>query len=50
MSAADSLSSQRIGQYGAYLPSLEAAYTVGHIVAAELMKNWSVYGVTTGTP
>jgi purine nucleoside permease len=43
MDAASSLASQRIGQYGAYLPSLEAAYTVGHTVTAELLKNWSLY-------
>jgi purine nucleoside permease len=43
MDAATSLSSQRIGQYGAYLPSLESAYTVGHAVVAELLKNWSSY-------
>jgi purine nucleoside permease len=43
MDAASSLSSQRIGQYGAYLPSLEAAYTVGHAVVSELIKNWSKY-------
>ena len=41
--AATSLASQRIGQYGAYLPSLEAAYSVGHTVVAELLKNWSSY-------
>ncbi len=40
MDAAASLSSQRIGRYGAYLPSLEAAYRVGHTVMAELIKNW----------
>src|SRR5450631_2632706 len=40
MDAATSLSSQRIGQYGAYLPSLEAAYSVGHVVVWELIKNW----------
>jgi purine nucleoside permease len=43
MSAADSLSSQRVGQYGAYLPSLEAAYTVGHVVVAELLNHWKDY-------
>ena len=43
MDAAASLSSQRIGQYGAYLPSLEAAYTVGHAVVSELIRNWEQY-------
>jgi purine nucleoside permease len=41
--AATSLSNQRIGQYGAYLPSLESAYSVGHTVTGELMKNWDKY-------
>ena len=43
MDAATSLASQRTSQFGAYLPSLEAAYTVGHKVVAELTKNWSQY-------
>ena len=37
MSAADSLARQRVGTYSAYLPSLEAAYTVGHVVVNELI-------------
>jgi purine nucleoside permease len=41
--AASSLASQRIGQYGAYLPSLESAYQVGHSVVGELLGNWSRY-------
>jgi len=49
MSAADSLARQRIGAYSAYLPSLEAAYTVGHTVVSELLGNWPRYaGVTAG--
>jgi len=43
MDAATSLSNQRIGAYGAYLPSLEAAYSVGHTVVSELIKNWAQY-------
>src|SRR5215469_11443956 len=43
MSAAESLSHQRIGSYSAYLPSLESAYMVGHVVVQELLKNWSKY-------
>jgi purine nucleoside permease len=43
MDAATSLSNQRIGQYSGYLPSLESAYTVGHAVVAEILKNWAVY-------
>jgi purine nucleoside permease len=41
MSAADSLAHQRIGTYSAYLPSLEAAYTVGHTVVNDLLMKWS---------
>lgn len=44
MDAATSLSNQRIGQYGAYLPSLESAYVIGHAVVAEIIKNWEIYG------
>jgi len=43
MSAAESLSHQRIGSYSAYLPSLEAAYAVGHAVVRELLGNWPNY-------
>jgi purine nucleoside permease len=43
MSAAESLARQRIGKYGAYLPSLEAAYTVGHVVVNELLTHWPQY-------
>jgi len=43
MSAAESLASQRIGAYSGYLPSLEAAYTVGHTVVNELLTHWPQY-------
>ena len=43
MSAAESLSHQRIGSYSAYLPSLESAYTVGHVVVSEVLGNWPKY-------
>lgn len=46
MSASDSLARQRIGAYSAYLPSLEAAYTVGHAVVDELLMHWSQYSST----
>jgi purine nucleoside permease len=45
MTAADSLASQRVGAYSAYLPSLEAAYVVGHTVVNELLTHWSKYSV-----
>ena len=43
ISAAESLAHQRIGSYSAYLPSLEAAYTVGHTVVNEILSNWKQY-------
>ena len=43
MTAAESLATQRIGKYSAYLPSLEAAYTVGHAVVNELLTHWPQY-------
>jgi purine nucleoside permease len=43
MTAAESLARQRIGAYSGYLPSLEAAYTVGHVVVNELLTHWSSY-------
>lgn len=43
LNAADSLARQRIGAYSAYLPSLEAAYTVGHTVVSELLTHWPKY-------
>jgi purine nucleoside permease len=50
MTAPDSLARQRIGTYSAYLPSLEAAYSVGHTVVAELLKNWPKYASTVPNP
>ena len=43
LSAADSLARQRIGSYSAYIPALEAAYTVGHAVVNELLTHWPKY-------
>jgi purine nucleoside permease len=43
MTAAESLATQRIGKYSGYLPSLEAAYTVGHVVVHELLTHWPQY-------
>jgi purine nucleoside permease len=40
MTAAESLAHQRVGTYSAYLPSLEAAYKVGHEVVNSLLKQW----------
>jgi purine nucleoside permease len=46
MSAAESLANQRVGTYAAYLPSLEAAYRVGHVVVNELLTHWPQYSQT----
>jgi purine nucleoside permease len=43
MSAAESLAHQRIGTYSGYLPSLEAAYSVGHAVVSEIVDHWRDY-------
>ncbi len=43
MNAAESLAQQRIGTYSAYLPSLEAAYSVGHVIVKELLDHWPKY-------
>jgi len=40
LTAAESLAHQRIGTYSAYLPSLEAAYRVGHTVVDALLRQW----------
>jgi purine nucleoside permease len=42
-SAAESLAETKIGQYGAYIPSLEAAWRVGHVVVEELAGHWKRY-------
>ena len=46
LTAAQSLARQRIGAYAAYLPSLEAAYRVGHRVVNELLTHWTQYEPT----
>ncbi|HKF49367.1 MAG TPA: purine nucleoside permease [Terracidiphilus sp.] len=43
VSAAESLARQRVGTYSAYLPSLEAAYKVGHTVVNEILAHWDRY-------
>jgi purine nucleoside permease len=42
ISAAESLAETKVAQYSAYLPSLEAAYAVGHVVLDNLVQNWGV--------
>jgi purine nucleoside permease len=41
VTAAESLGETKVRQYSAYMPSLEAAYRVGHVVVDELVANWS---------
>jgi purine nucleoside permease len=43
LTAPQSLARQRIGKYAAYLPSLEAAYRVGHVVVSEFLNHWPKY-------
>ena len=40
VTAAESLSETKVRQYSAYMPSLESAYRVGHIVVDSLVANW----------
>jgi len=40
MTAAESLAHRRIGTYSAYLPSLQAAYGVGHTIVEALLREW----------
>ena len=39
--AAESLGETKVSQYSAYMPSLDAAYRVGHVVVDDLVANWS---------
>jgi purine nucleoside permease len=41
VTAAESLGETKVRQYSAYMPSLEAAYRVGHVVVDDLVANWS---------
>lgn len=41
MTAAESLAETKIRQYSAYMPSLDAAYRVGHVVVDALVADWS---------
>jgi len=43
ISAAESLAETKIGQYSAYLSSLDAAWRVGRVVVAELTSRWKEY-------
>jgi purine nucleoside permease len=39
--AAESLAETKIRQYSAYMPSLDSAYRVGHVVVDDLVANWA---------
>jgi purine nucleoside permease len=43
LTATQSLDDQQGRAYAAYLPSLEAAYRVGHTVVSELLAHWAQY-------
>jgi len=43
LTATESLAEQKVGKYGAYLPSLEAAYTVGRRVVDAIVTHWDRY-------
>lgn len=38
--AAESLANNKISKYGAYMPSLDSAYRVGHVVVDALVADW----------
>jgi purine nucleoside permease len=40
ITAAESLAETKVSHYSAYLPALESAYRVGHIVVDNLVANW----------
>jgi purine nucleoside permease len=42
-SAAESLSTMTFGAYSAYMPALEAAQRLGHIVVAHIVENWAQF-------
>jgi purine nucleoside permease len=46
ISAAESMSGEKIGNYSAYIPSLEAAHAVGSRVLHALLAGWTVYEAT----
>jgi purine nucleoside permease len=40
---AQALANPDLGKFAGYLPSLEAAWRVGHVVVTEILKHWSLY-------
>jgi purine nucleoside permease len=43
LTATESLAEQKVGKYGAYVPSLEAAYAVGRLVVNTIVAHWDQY-------
>ena len=41
VSAAESIAETKIRNYSAYLPALEAAYAVGHVVVDRVVSDWA---------
>jgi purine nucleoside permease len=41
LSAAESIADTKIGHYSAYLPALETAYRVGHLVVDSIVDHWA---------
>jgi len=39
--AAESIAATKLGHYSAFLPSLETAYRVGHVVVDSLVEHWA---------
>ena len=40
VTAAESLASSKVGKYSAYIPALDNAYRVGHVVVDNIVTNW----------
>jgi purine nucleoside permease len=39
--AAESIAGTKLGSYTAFLPALETAYRVGHVVVDSIVANWA---------
>ena len=50
ITAVESLSGEKKGGYSAFLPSLEAAWRVGHPVVEEIVGQWPRYADTLPRP
>jgi purine nucleoside permease len=40
ITASESLAETKVGQYSAYMPALDTAYRVGHMVGDSIVANW----------